>query len=240
MKTWKVGEIAKLTGLTVRTLHHYDEIGLLHPTLTSEKGHRLYVENDLLRLHHIILLKQLGISLEEVKRSISDPEFNPLHLLEHQLARINEHIQMQLDVRDCLNDIYSLMQIGQPVDSTRFIEVVQMINISRCKHFSREMVREIQRNYTSLNSEEMKEKDEEFRTLISGFRSEMGKGTPEHDPVVLDLARRWKSCFQDAAGDYDLLSRSAESYYRDHSDQALHFGMDRELYQFIRKAVLKI
>ncbi|OXL81946.1 MULTISPECIES: MerR family transcriptional regulator [Paenibacillus] len=240
MKTWKVGEIAKLTGLTVRTLHHYDEIGLLHPTLTSEKGHRLYVEDDLQRLHHIILLKQLGISLEEVKRSVTDPEFNPLHLLEHQLARINEHIQMQLDVRDRLNNIYSLMQLGQPVDSTRFIEVVQLINMSRSQHFSREMARNIQQNYTSMNLEQMREKEEEFRRLISGFRSEMEKGTPEHHPTVLALARRWKSCFQDAAGDYDLLSRSAESYYREHSDQALRFGMDRELYQFIRKAVLKI
>ncbi|OZB96388.1 MerR family transcriptional regulator [Paenibacillus sp. XY044] len=240
MKTWKVGEIAHLTGLTVRTLHHYDEIGLLHPSLTSEKGHRLYVENDLMRLHHIILLKQLGISLEEVKRSITDPEFDPLHLIEHQLARINEQIQIQLELRDRLNDIYSLMQHGQPVDSARFTEVVQMINISRSKHFTREMAGEIQRNYTSLNSEQMKEKDEEFRTLISGFRSEMEKGTPERDPVVLDLARRWKSCIQDAAGDYDLLSRSAESYYREHSSQALHFGMDPELYQFIRKAVLNI
>lgn len=72
-KYWKVGELAKQTGLTVRTLHHYAEIGLL----STDTGHRLYTNTDIATLQQIILLKQLGFSLEEIKDLIKNPEFKP-------------------------------------------------------------------------------------------------------------------------------------------------------------------
>ena len=63
----KVGELAKRTGLTVRTLHHYDEIGLLRPSLRTEAGHRLYTTVDVARLQQVLSLRQLGFGLEEVR-----------------------------------------------------------------------------------------------------------------------------------------------------------------------------
>ena len=65
--SWKVGELASLTGLTVRTLHHYDEINLLKPCEYTDSGHRLYGEEDIIRLQQILSLRQLGFSLEEIK-----------------------------------------------------------------------------------------------------------------------------------------------------------------------------
>lgn len=62
---WKVGELAKLTGLTIRTLRFYDQIGLFSPSAHSDSGHRLYNEADLSRLQQILSLKELGLSLEE-------------------------------------------------------------------------------------------------------------------------------------------------------------------------------
>ena len=67
MQTWKVGALARQTGLTVRTLHHYDEIGLLAPSLRTGAGHRLYTADDLGRLLQILSLRQLGLSLDEVR-----------------------------------------------------------------------------------------------------------------------------------------------------------------------------
>ena len=66
---WKVGELAARTGLTVRTLHHYDAIGLLCPSdrtgSAHNSGHRLYTAADVARLHQLVCLKQLGFSLEQ-------------------------------------------------------------------------------------------------------------------------------------------------------------------------------
>jgi DNA-binding transcriptional MerR regulator len=63
----KVGELAKRTGLTVRTLHHYDEIGLLKPSLHTEAGYRLYTRGDVARLQQVLSLRQLGFALEEIR-----------------------------------------------------------------------------------------------------------------------------------------------------------------------------
>ena len=71
----KVGELAKRTGLTVRTLHHYDEIGLLRPSLHTESGHRLYTLRDLARLQQIVSLRQLGFSLDQVRECLDRPDF---------------------------------------------------------------------------------------------------------------------------------------------------------------------
>src|SRR5919107_2876078 len=79
---WKVGELARRTGLSVRTLHHYDEIGLLRPSHRTASGHRLYSAADVVRLQQIKSLRQLGFSLDEVGDCLRDPAFAPRRVLE--------------------------------------------------------------------------------------------------------------------------------------------------------------
>src|SRR6516165_7425563 len=74
----KIGELARRTGLTVRTLHHYDAIGLLHPSLHTEAGHRLYTADDIARLQQVLSLRQLGFSLDQVRECLDQPDFLPL------------------------------------------------------------------------------------------------------------------------------------------------------------------
>jgi MerR family transcriptional regulator, thiopeptide resistance regulator len=64
-RTWRIGELAREAGLTVRTLHHYDQLGLLSPLSRTEGGHRCYTSGDVRRLHRIVALRSLGISVEE-------------------------------------------------------------------------------------------------------------------------------------------------------------------------------
>src|SRR5579871_3406416 len=91
----KVGELARRTGLTVRTLHHYDEIGLLKPSLHSAAGHRLYTAADVARLQQILSLRQLGFSLDEVRLCLDDTGFAPTEVLRRQVARLRERIDWQ-------------------------------------------------------------------------------------------------------------------------------------------------
>jgi MerR family transcriptional regulator, thiopeptide resistance regulator len=72
---WKVGALARATGLTVRALHHYDHIGLLSPSIRSPAGHRLYTAGDLARLYRISLLRRLGFPLEQIASVLDDPEW---------------------------------------------------------------------------------------------------------------------------------------------------------------------
>src|SRR3954470_10421571 len=91
----KVGELARRTGLTVRTLHHYDEIGLLKPSLHTEAGHRLYTADDVARLQQIVSLRQLGFALEEVKSCLDRSGFSPLEVIRLHVARLREQIELQ-------------------------------------------------------------------------------------------------------------------------------------------------
>ena len=83
MKTVK--QVSTLTGVSVRTLHHYDEIGLLKPAKITEAGYRLYDDTALRRLHTILLLRQLQFSLKDIKEILDDPKFDPMEALQQQI-----------------------------------------------------------------------------------------------------------------------------------------------------------
>ena len=75
-RTHQVKDVAALAGVSVRTLHHYDAIGILRPSARTEAGYRLYDDDDLLRLQQILIGRALGLSLERIRRSLDDPSFD--------------------------------------------------------------------------------------------------------------------------------------------------------------------
>jgi DNA-binding transcriptional MerR regulator len=87
-RTYRVADVARRSGVSIRALHHYDAIGLLVPTGRTDAGYRLYTEADLLRLQQILIGRELGFSLEEIKRSLSDPRFNHRQALVEQRRRL--------------------------------------------------------------------------------------------------------------------------------------------------------
>ena len=98
MKTVK--EVSAITGVSVRTLHHYDAIGLLKPTQVTQAGYRLYDEKALMRMQTILLFRALRFPLKEIKAILDTPDFDPMEALTQQIALL----EMQ---RDHLNEIIS-------------------------------------------------------------------------------------------------------------------------------------
>ena len=84
MKTVK--EVSNLTGISVRTLHHYDAIGLLKPSAITEAGYRLYDDAALERLQTILLFRELQFSLKDIKSILDSPAFNPTDALAEQIT----------------------------------------------------------------------------------------------------------------------------------------------------------
>jgi len=75
---YTVGRVADLSGVTIRTLHHYDEIGLLSPGGRSEAGYRIYENSDIERLQRILFYRELGFPLEEIATIVDDPRTDAL------------------------------------------------------------------------------------------------------------------------------------------------------------------
>jgi MerR family transcriptional regulator, thiopeptide resistance regulator len=86
-RTMKVGTVAEAAGLTVRTLHHWDSIGLLSPSERSPAGHRAYTEADLVRLYQVLALRNLGLGLESIAVCL-DAGVDPARLVRDHLAEV--------------------------------------------------------------------------------------------------------------------------------------------------------
>jgi MerR family transcriptional regulator, thiopeptide resistance regulator len=85
-----VGELSRLTGVTVRALHHYDEIGLVRPSQRSAAGYRLYGEHDVLRLQQVLVLRELGVSLDEIAAAIDQATDRAALLRKHREALLEK------------------------------------------------------------------------------------------------------------------------------------------------------
>lgn len=88
MKTYTVNQLAQMAGVSVRTLHHYDEIGLLKPAFTGDNRYRYYGEDELLRLQQILIHRELDIPLSEIGAILDAPGFDRLATLRRQRRRI--------------------------------------------------------------------------------------------------------------------------------------------------------
>lgn len=98
----KISEVAKLTGITVRTLHYYDEIGLLKPSRITDSGYRLYTAQDLERLQQILFFRELDFSLSDIRRILENPGFD-------REAALGNHRELLLRKRSRIDGLISLV-----------------------------------------------------------------------------------------------------------------------------------
>jgi MerR family transcriptional regulator, thiopeptide resistance regulator len=124
MRTLKVGAVAEAAGLTVRTLHHWDHIGLLSPSERSPAGHREYTETDLVRLYQVLALRSLGLSLESIAVCL-DAGVDPARLVRDQLAEV-EAASAELDRRRAtLHRLVETLEAGRVPDTAALLEAVR-------------------------------------------------------------------------------------------------------------------
>src|SRR5215204_4330082 len=122
----KVGDLARRTGLTVRTLHHYDAIGLLRPSLHTEAGYRLYTAGDIARLQQVLSLRQLGFSLDQVRDCLDRDGFSPVEVIGRHLARLREQIDMQRKLCERLETLAEhLRTAAEEVSADEFLQTIQ-------------------------------------------------------------------------------------------------------------------
>jgi MerR family transcriptional regulator, thiopeptide resistance regulator len=122
--TWRIGELARETGLTVRTLHHYDQLGLLSPLSRTVGGHRCYTSSDVRRLHRIVALRSLGISLEEIG-TLLDGDPDPTGLLRRQLDATEERIHQATGLRARLLDVLDGLSRNAEPSARQLLQLIE-------------------------------------------------------------------------------------------------------------------
>lgn len=136
-KKYFIGEFSKKTGVSIRTLHYYDEKGLLTPVKHPSSGHRLYSDNDIMTLHKIMTLKFLGYRLHAINEMIHEPSFDirlidSLRMQQKKLKKDKEQIEIALST---INRTISLLEDEGEVDSNI---LVSLISSMQTEHAQRE------------------------------------------------------------------------------------------------------
>ncbi|MFI0262963.1 MerR family transcriptional regulator [Streptomyces sp. NPDC017056] len=124
--TWKVGRLAEASGLTVRTLHHWDAIGLLSPSRRTAGGHREYTEDDAARLYQVLALRGLGLGLETIAVCL-DSGIDPLRLVRDHLAGVEESLSALETLRERLRRLETSLSAGTEPGASDLLAALEAI-----------------------------------------------------------------------------------------------------------------
>src|SRR5438132_3241191 len=188
----KVGELAKRTGLTIRTLHHYDEIGLLKPSLHTEAGHRLYTAADVARLQQVVSLRQLGFSLEEIRNCLDRPGFSPLEVIRLHVARLREQMQLQRQLCERLEALAEHFRPAGEVSADAFLQTIEVMTMIENYYTPEqlEFLRQGREEAAAAGVDVAKQGQADWAALLDEYRAELEKGTDPADPKLLPLEKR--------------------------------------------------
>lgn len=229
-QVWKVGELAKQTGITVRTLRYYDQLGLLKPTEYTETGHRLYTYKDLLQLQQILSLRQLGFPLEEIKQILESGKLIPLKLVRMHRERLEAQIQEQHELYQQLANLECVLTSQQELNVEQLIHLLGAMKMTE-KYFNEEQMEYLKKRREMLGEETIHSAENEWPELIAKVRTEMEKGTPPTDPTVQALAKRWHELVQMFTGGDQGIFQSLQKQYQENP------VVDQKCFQYVGKAI---
>lgn len=183
----KVGELARATGLTVRTLHHWEERGLVVPSARTAAGHRDYDDGDVRRVYQVVALRELGLPLGAIGGLLTSGSFDAV--LAAHLEQVDARLSALQSLRSTLAEVVDRLHAAPdptPSDVLRMIDEVSRVNDTFAQYFTPEQVAALQ-----ARRDEGEATAAEWPELIAAVRAEMDAGTDPADPRVRALAARW-------------------------------------------------
>lgn len=232
----KVGELAKRTGLSVRALHYYDEIGLLQPSKLTDSGHRLYGPAELVRLQQIKSLRQLGFSLDEIRACLDTPQFSPQRVLELHVKRLREQIDQQERLVALLETLSASFAAGSVASADDFVGAIEGITMVD-RIFSVEEFEELKARGERLGRDHIRAVEAEWPTLIARVRAEMLAGTEPANERLRPLALRWRELVREFTGGNPNVERKVRAAFVEEPKLMQRAGLDPQLFAYINAAI---
>jgi DNA-binding transcriptional MerR regulator len=234
----KVGELARRTGLTVRTLHHWDEIGLVRPSLRTEAGHRLYSAGDLARLQQVVSLRQLGFSLDEIRNCLERSGFSPLEVIRLHAARLREQIDRERQLCERLDALAAQFESAGEISAEEFLHTIEVMTMIE-KYYTPEQL-ETLRKRRETGGAEMEARIQQgpalWNELFAEYRAYMDRGTNPSDPAVQALDARREALVSEFTGGDTGIEASLKQMWTDEGDQlAAQFGIEPQLLDYLDK-----
>lgn len=210
----KVGELAKRTGLSVRTLHYYDEIGLLEPSQYTAAGYRLYALAAIRRLQQIVSLRQVGFSLDEIRDCLDGRQLSLQSVIQLHIDRLREHIELQRRLCDRLQRIAERLCSAEEVSVDELIHTIEVTTMSE-KYYTPEQLEYLKQRKRIVGEERIQQVQAEWTDLFQRFKLEMEKGSDPAGEPVQALARKSMSLIQEFTGGDAGIERSLGRMYQE-------------------------
>jgi MerR family transcriptional regulator, thiopeptide resistance regulator len=226
----KVGELAALANLTVRTLHHYDSIGLLRPSARSDAGYRLYDRDDVARLHRIQALRAFGMSLSDIGLTLDSPAGSPLAIVDRQLESLETRMAEARRLRDQLLRVRDQLVRGTAPDLSTWLTTLEntmdMINVYE-RYFTKEELERLPMVRSDAAQAQWQAMVEQARGLIESQ-------VPPDSEAAKAFALRWLQTFErDTGGDAELQAKLNVMAEREKDA----VGMPAQIFGYVKAAV---
>jgi DNA-binding transcriptional MerR regulator len=235
---FRVGDLAERVGLSVRTLHHWDEVGLFRPSERTEAGHRLYSEADLSRLQRILSLRQLGLSLAEIGAWLRRSDRSLADDLELHLSRLDREVRELDSLRRRLSRVVGhLRATGAVSVDDLFACMESTMNVER--HFTREQMETIERRGQELGADMIAKTQDDWTALIAEVQAAMARGADPVGAEVQALAARWRELVERFTGGDAGIAEGVRQVWRQEGDaiRAQHGGPDPAMFEYMGRAL---
>lgn len=192
--SWTVGELARLAGVTVRTLHHYDRIGLLRPSGRTSAGYRSYDVHDLDRLHQVLVYRGLGFPLDEVATLLDDPDADPAEHLRRQHRLLRDRLEATSAMVAAVEKEMEARQMGISLTPEERFEVFgdwlpeEYAGEAEERWGDTEAWAQSQRRTAAMGKEDWLRVKAETDDVERRFADALTGGVPADAPQAMDLA----------------------------------------------------
>jgi DNA-binding transcriptional MerR regulator len=185
--TYRIGELARAGGVTVRALHHYDSLGLLSPSERTQGGHRLYTAADVERLYRLLALRGLGLPLEEIGPLLENGD-GVAGTVRRHLERVEQQLGALGALRSRLIRLLDALD-GDGEPAPRFLEALEAMSMFE-RYYTPEQLAQLERRRAAMGDDAIKRVEDEWKELYAAVGAHREAGTDPADPAVQALVTR--------------------------------------------------
>ncbi len=241
---YRVSDFAEKAGVTVRTLHHYDRLGLLKPSGRTEAGYRLYGERDFARLQQIVTLKSIGLPLRQIKDllDLSDLDLASTLRLQRRLL-LEKRLQLEAAIQ-AIEDAERSLKSSRAPDLAalkKIIEVMERQNAMEWtkKYYSEEAQAKIAERARTWTPELQTKVEQDWKALIADVEAAIAAKSDPAGAEALTLAKRWSELVRGFTGGDAGIQQGLNKLYADQGSWPSSFQkpFSDEVWEYIKKAM---
>jgi DNA-binding transcriptional MerR regulator len=219
---WRIGELARVAGVTVRALHHYDSLGLLVPSERTGAGHRLYSAADVQRLYRLLALRGVGLPLEEIS-PLLDGDDGLADTVRRHLGRVEQQLGALEELRLRLTRLLAALD-GGGASTDQFLDAMEAMTMFE-KYYTPEQLQQLEQRRNDLGEDAIKAVEQEWQEIYAKLRELREAGVDPAAPEAQAVGDRARELIEMFTGGDPGITASLRRMYEQEDPQKLTRGM---------------